>query len=89
VTVHHIDVDAVGPGAFRFGHLLSQAGKVGVEDRRGQLHNIASHFSNLSPSCGASLGADVLESVHKLAVSARNLGHGGLGRDLLRPQINE
>src|SRR5262252_2570244 len=82
-------MDAVGAGPLRFGHLFSQAGKVGVENRRGQLHRIVSHSANLPPSRGASLGADVLKYVHELPVSTLNLGHGGLARYLLRPQINE
>src|SRR5262245_29383672 len=82
-------MDAVGPGPLRFGNLLSQACEVGVEDRRGQLHCIVSHSTNLSPSRRAGLGADALKNVHELAVSARNLGHGGLARYLLRPQVNE
>src|SRR5215510_11788606 len=43
----------------------------------------------ISLSRGASLGADALENVHELLVSTRNLGHGVLARDLLRPQVNE
>src|SRR5262249_1072709 len=82
-------MDAVGAGPLRFGHLLSQTGKVGVENRRGQLHCIVSHSANLPPSPRASLGADVLKNVYELSVSALNLGHGVLARDLLRPQINE
>src|SRR5262245_5387764 len=82
-------MDAVGPGPLRFGHLLSQPSEVGVEDRRGQLHCVVSHFTNLSPSRRASLGAGALKYVHKLAVSARDLGHGGLARYLLCPQVNE
>src|SRR5262245_12931038 len=46
-------------------------------------------ISRTSPSRGESLGVDALENVHELPVSARNLGHGVLARDLLRPQINE
>src|SRR5688572_3082582 len=43
----------------------------------------------ISPSRGMSPGADVFKNVHKLAVSARNLGHGVLARDLICPQVNE
>src|SRR5262245_15468407 len=43
----------------------------------------------ISPSRGAGLGADAIEIVYELPVSPRNLGHGVLARDLLRPQVNE
>ena len=38
MAVHHVDVDPVGPGPLDLGHLLSQAGRVGREDRGGELH---------------------------------------------------
>src|SRR5215471_16742168 len=46
-------------------------------------------YATISPSRRASPGADVLKNVHELPVSALNLGHGGLARYLLRPQVNE
>src|SRR5258707_4362728 len=38
VSVHHIDMDAVGPGLLGLGHLLTQPGKISRENRRSQLH---------------------------------------------------
>src|SRR5262249_8550924 len=89
MTVHHVNVNAIGPGPLRFGNLLSQAGKGGVEDRRGQLDDLSSQFANLTPSRSANLCADVLKNIDKLPVSARDLGDGVLARDLLRPHVNE
>src|SRR5262249_3805748 len=45
--------------------------------------------SMIPPSCGPCPSADVLKNVHNLPVSTRDLGHGGLARDLLRPQVNQ
>ena len=38
VPIHHVHVDPVGPRVLHLGHLLTQAGKVGGEDRRSELH---------------------------------------------------
>ena len=37
MTVHHVDVNPVGPSPLRLGHLLSQARRVSRKNRRGKL----------------------------------------------------
>src|SRR5271165_1653407 len=44
MSVHHIHVDAIGPGLLSLGHLLTEPGKVGSEDRRSQLQCAFGHF---------------------------------------------
>src|SRR5208282_489689 len=44
MAVHHIHVDAIGPGLLSLSHLLTEPGKVGSEDRRSQLHCACGHF---------------------------------------------
>ena len=38
VSVHHVDVDPIRPGPLRLDHLVTEARKIGVENRRRQLH---------------------------------------------------
>src|SRR5882672_3078673 len=46
-------------------------------------------YAPFSPSSSANLYADILKNVHKRPISMRNLGHGVLASDLLRPQVDE
>jgi len=44
MSVHHIHVDAIGPGLLSLSHLLTEPGKVSSEDRRSQSHCAFGHF---------------------------------------------
>jgi hypothetical protein len=44
VSIHHIHVDAVGPGLFSLGHLLTEPGKVRSQNGRSQLHYTFGYF---------------------------------------------
>src|SRR5258705_4514005 len=47
MSVHHVDVDAVRSGTLSLGHLIAQAGEIGREDRRSELHRVG-HVTPLS-----------------------------------------
>ena len=41
MSVHHVNVDAVRSGTLSLGHLIAQAGEIGREDRRSELHRMS------------------------------------------------
>ena len=47
MSVHHVNVDAIRSGTLSLGHLIAQAGEIGREDRRSELHRVG-HITPLS-----------------------------------------